>query len=155
MLVAARTMPDDLPADSVVIADVGTAEGVASFGSEALERLGGVDIVVHNAGGSGQVSGGVAALTERDWTSAFDVNLFAAVRLDRALIPAMIERGSGAILHITSVQRHSPLPTTAPYAAAKAALANYSKSLANDLTPRAFGSTPWRPGSSRPTRPTR
>ena len=135
VLVAARTMPDDLPTDSVVIADVGTAEGVATFGSEALERLGGVDIVVHNAGGSDQVTGGVAALTERDWTSAFDVNLFAAVRLDRALIPAMIERGSGAIVHITSVQRHSPLPTTAPYAAAKAALANYSKALANDLAP--------------------
>jgi len=135
VLVAARTMPDDLPADSVVIADVGTAEGVASFGREALERLGGVDIVVHNAGGSGQVAGGAVALTEHDWASAFDLNLFAAVRLDRQLIPGMIERGSGAIVHITSLQRHSPLPTTAPYAAAKAALANYSKALANDLAP--------------------
>ena len=135
VLVAARTMPDHLPADSVVIADVGTAEGVASFGREALERLGGVDIVVHNAGGSGQVAGGAVALTEHDWASAFDLNLFAAVRLDRQLIPGMIERGSGAIVHITSLQRHSPLPTTAPYAAAKAALANYSKALANDLAP--------------------
>ena len=135
VLVAARTAPDDLPADSVVIADVGTAEGVARLGEEALERLGGVDIVVHNAGGADQVAGGAIALTERDWTSAFDLCLFAAVRLDRQLIPGMIERRSGAIVHITSLQRHTPFPTTAPYAAAKAALANYSKALANEVAP--------------------
>jgi NAD(P)-dependent dehydrogenase (short-subunit alcohol dehydrogenase family) len=135
VLVAARKVPDDLPADSVVIADIGTTEGVASFGRETLERLGGVDIVVHNAGGSNQVAGGAVALTEHDWTSAFDLNLFAAVRLDRALIPGMIKQGGGTIVHITSLQRLSPFPTTAPYAAAKAALANYSKALANDLAP--------------------
>ena len=115
VLVAARTMPDDLPTDSVVIADVGTAEGAASFGREALERLGGVDIVVHNAGGSDQVDGGVVALTEHDWTSTFDLNLFAAVRLDRQLIPGMIERRSGHIVFIGSVAGYMPVPMLAHY----------------------------------------
>ena len=56
--------------------------------------------------------------------------------MDRAIIPGMVERGTGAIVHITSVQRRAPLPTSIPYAAAKAALANYSKSLSNDLWPK-------------------
>ena len=48
----------------------------------------------------------------------------------------MVERGTGAIVHITSIQRRAPLPTSIPYAAAKAALANYSKSLSNELGPK-------------------
>ena len=47
----------------------------------------------------------------------------------------MVERGSGTIVHVTSIQRRAPLPTSIPYAAAKAALTNYSKALANELAP--------------------
>jgi NAD(P)-dependent dehydrogenase (short-subunit alcohol dehydrogenase family) len=47
----------------------------------------------------------------------------------------MVERGSGAIVHVTSIQRRAPLPSTIPYAAAKAALANYSKAVSNELAP--------------------
>jgi NAD(P)-dependent dehydrogenase (short-subunit alcohol dehydrogenase family) len=135
VLVAARSVPDKA-SDDVVAADVSTADGVATLGVEALERLGGVDIVVHNVGGSGQYDGGAAALTDEDWQSALDANLLAAVRLDRAIIPGMVTRGSGAIVHITSIQRRAPLPTSIPYAAAKAALTNYSKALSNELAPK-------------------
>jgi NAD(P)-dependent dehydrogenase (short-subunit alcohol dehydrogenase family) len=48
----------------------------------------------------------------------------------------MVERGTGAIVHITSIQRRAPLPTSIPYAAAKAALTNYSKALSNELAPK-------------------
>src|SRR6201996_9461282 len=59
-----------------------------------------------------------------------------AVRIDRALLPSMIHRGSGVILHVTSIQRLLPLPeSTTAYAAAKAALATYSKSLSKEVTP--------------------
>src|SRR5947208_16753545 len=62
-------------------------------------------------------------------------NLFAAVRLDRALVPAMIAQGAGVIIHITSIQRQLPLPdATIAYAAAKAALSNYSKSLSKEVS---------------------
>jgi NAD(P)-dependent dehydrogenase (short-subunit alcohol dehydrogenase family) len=91
---------------------------------------------VHNVGGSGQYEGGAASLTDEDWQTALDANLLAAVRLDRAIIPGMVERGSGAIVHITSIQRRAPLPTSIPYAAAKAALTNYSKALSNELAPK-------------------
>jgi short-subunit dehydrogenase len=58
------------------------------------------------------------------------LNLFPAVRIDRALLPSMVEQRSGVIIHVTSIQRQLPLPeATIAYAAAKAALSNYSKAL--------------------------
>src|SRR3954467_91766 len=135
VLVAARSVPADASADHVVVADVATAGGVATLAAEALGRLGAIDIAVHNVGGSGQTDGGAATLTDEDWQSALETNLLAAVRLDRAVIPGMVERGTGAIVHITSIQRRAPLPTSIPYAAAKAALTNYSKALSNELAP--------------------
>lgn len=135
VMVAARSAPDGTP-DDVIAADVSTPDGVATLGAEALDRLGSVDILVHNVGGSGQSEGGAAALTDEDWQSALNANLLAAVRLDRAIIPGMVARGSGAIVHVTSIQRRAPLPTTIPYAAAKAALTNYSKALSNELAPK-------------------
>jgi NAD(P)-dependent dehydrogenase (short-subunit alcohol dehydrogenase family) len=134
VVVAARSVPGGA-SDDVIAADVSTADGVAALGAEALDRVGDVDILVHNVGGSGQNDGGAAALTDEDWQTALDANLLAAVRLDRAIIPGMVARGSGAIVHITSIQRRAPLPTSIPYAAAKAALTNYSKALSNELAP--------------------
>ena len=65
------------------------------------------------------------------------LNLLPAVRLDRALLPAMIEQGSGVIVHVTSIQRQLPLPaSTIAYAAAKAALSNYSKGLSKEVSPK-------------------
>jgi NAD(P)-dependent dehydrogenase (short-subunit alcohol dehydrogenase family) len=59
------------------------------------------------------------------------------VRLDRALLPAMIRQRSGVIIHITSIQSRLPLPdATIAYAAAKAALSNYSKGLSKEVSPK-------------------
>jgi len=61
----------------------------------------------------------------------------AAVRIDRALLPAMVEQRSGVIVHVTSIQRQLPLPeATIAYAAAKAALSNYSKALSKEVSPK-------------------
>ena len=81
-------------------------------------------------------SGGFAELTPELWQRTLELNLLGAVRLDRGLIPAMIDAGAGAIVHITSIQRKMPLhDATLAYAAAKAALTTYSKGLANELAP--------------------
>ncbi|WP_346276054.1 SDR family oxidoreductase [Pseudonocardia sp.] len=137
VLTTARSTPDDVVHPELFVAsDVGTAEGVARVAEAALNRLGGVDIVVHVVGGSRQEPGGVLALSDDDWQDAFAVNLFASVRLDRALLPSMIDQGRGAIVHVTSIQRRVPLPTTVPYAAAKAALTSYSKNLATQMAPK-------------------
>lgn len=74
------------------------------------------------------------ALTEDHWLSELSLNLLATVRLDRLLIPQMIDRGSGAGVHVTSIQSVLPLPeATTAYASAKAALRTYSKSISKEL----------------------
>jgi len=136
VLVSGRSTPADLADPRLFVrADVGTPEGVAAIAEAAAERLAGVDALIHVVGGSGQEPRGAVALTDSDWDLAMAINLYAAVRLDRALLPGMIAQGRGAIVHITSIQRRNPLPSTVPYAAAKAALTNYSKNLANQVAP--------------------
>ena len=89
------------------------------------------------AGGSSAPAGGFAALDEDEWDKALSVNLYAAVRLDRALLPGMVARGNGVIVHVTSIQGRMPLPeATTAYAAAKAALSTYSKSLSKEVSPK-------------------
>jgi NAD(P)-dependent dehydrogenase (short-subunit alcohol dehydrogenase family) len=138
VLTTARSRPEKLlHAADFIVADVSTAEGCAVVAKAVRERLGGVDIVVHVVGGSSAPAGGFAVLDDSQWHKALDQNLFAAVRLDRALLPAMIEQGSGVIIHVTSIQSRLPLPeATLAYAAAKAALANYSKGLSKEVSPK-------------------
>jgi len=138
VLTTARSRPDSYPlGDPFVAADVATAQGCASVASAVVERFGGIDIIVHVAGGSSAPSGGFAVLDDGEWRRAFDLNFFAAVRLDRALLPRMVDQGSGVIIHVTSIQRQLPLPeATLAYASAKAALANYSKGLSKEVSPK-------------------
>ncbi|MEU7893257.1 SDR family oxidoreductase [Nonomuraea sp. NPDC049152] len=136
VMVTARGRPADADPELFVAADVATPEGAATVVGQALDRLGGIDVLVNNVGGSDAPAGGFAALTEEDWLAELNVNLLAAVRLDRGLLPGMIERGSGAIVHVSSIQRRMPLFNgTLAYAAAKAALTTYSKGLANEVAP--------------------
>lgn len=118
-------------------ADLATAEGALQVAAEAVRHLGGVDILINVVGGSSAPAGGFAVLDDAAWSRALDLNLMSAVRLDRALLPAMLEQGSGVILHVTSIQRVLPLPeATIAYAAAKAALSTYSKALSKEVTPK-------------------
>ena len=138
VLTTARTAPAELPdANLFVAADVATAEGCTIVADAVRDRLGGVDIMVHVVGGSSAPAGGFAVLDDNQWHRALDQNLFAAVRLDRALLPAMLEQGAGVIIHITSIQSQLPLAdATIAYAAAKAALSNYSKGLSKEVSPK-------------------
>jgi NAD(P)-dependent dehydrogenase (short-subunit alcohol dehydrogenase family) len=138
VLTTARSRPEHLPhPDHFIAADVSTAEGCAVVAKAVRDRFGGIDIVVHVVGGSSAPAGGFAVLDDKQWHKALDQNLFAAVRLDRALLPSMIEQGSGVIIHITSIQSRLPLPdATIAYAAAKAALSNYSKALSKEVSPK-------------------
>jgi NAD(P)-dependent dehydrogenase (short-subunit alcohol dehydrogenase family)/ketosteroid isomerase-like protein len=134
----ARTAPDTLEApDLFVAADVATAQGAARVAEAALTRMGAIDVIVHNVGGSSAPGGGYAALSDDDWAAALNANLLSAVRLDRAVVPAMIDQGYGVVIHVSSIQRVLPLyESTMAYAAAKAALSNYSKALSNEVGPK-------------------
>lgn len=138
VVASARTTPDSTdPQLHYSPADLLTADGCAAVADAVLARFGGVDILVHVLGGSRAPAGGFAALDDAAWQKELDHNLMPAVRLDRALLPAMIAQGSGVILHVTSIQHVLPLPeSTTAYAAAKAALSTYSKSLSKEVTPK-------------------
>jgi NAD(P)-dependent dehydrogenase (short-subunit alcohol dehydrogenase family) len=138
VLTAARTMPADfLQPELFIQADLATHEGTQKVIQGVKEKLGGIDIVVHCVGGSTTPPGGALALNDEDWIHSLNWNLLAAVRVDRGLLPIMAEQGSGVIIHFTSIQRRLPLyETTLAYAAAKAALTNYSKGLSNEFSPR-------------------
>jgi len=138
VVTTARSTPHDLlQPDLFVEADLSTAEGAEKVISHVRDRLGGVDILVNNVGGSSAPGGGFAALTDELWQHALNSNSFAAVRLDRGLLPLMLEQGAGVIIHISSIQRRLPLfEATLAYAAPKAALSNYSKGLSNEVGPK-------------------
>jgi NAD(P)-dependent dehydrogenase (short-subunit alcohol dehydrogenase family) len=123
--------------DLFVQADLATLDGVERLAAAVESTFGGVDILVHCLGGSSTPGGGFAAATEEFWQQELNRNLLAAVRLDRLLVPAMVLQGFGVVLHISSIQHRLPLhESTMAYAAAKAALASYSKSLSKELGPK-------------------
>lgn len=137
VLTASRSQrPDDLAPEAHVCADLATAEGIERLAAAARARLGDVDILVHVVGGSRAPGGGFRALDDAEWQREIDLNLMTAVRLDRALLPAMLARGHGVVIHTASIQRRLPLyESTTAYAAAKAALVAYSKALSKEVGP--------------------
>jgi len=137
VLAVARARPEGASDASFAAADLATVDGCAAVAEAVAQRLGGVDIIVHVLGGSSSPGGGFAALGEDAWRRELDLNLLPAVRLDRALLPGVLAQGAGVIVHVTSIQGRLPLPeATTAYAAAKAALSTYSKSLSKEVAPK-------------------
>lgn len=148
--VTARSMPEGLPRpDRFIAADTSTKAGTDLVAAE-LNKVGGVDIIVHVVGGSSTPAGGFEAIPEEQWITELQLNFLGATRLDHALIPGMIAKGSGVVLHFTSIQRQMPLwESTIPYASAKAALRTYSKALATELAPKGVRVNAISPGGIR------
>src|ERR1043165_5066519 len=137
VLATARKVPADGNPEQFIQADVSTRQGADHVIKTALDRFGGLDILINSVGGSSAPGGGALALTDEIWQQEFELNLFSAVRLDRGFLPGMLNQRSGVIIHVSSIQRTLPLPeATLAYAAAKAALTNYSKGLSKDVSPR-------------------
>ena len=138
VIITARNAPEQENSQLHFIpSDLSKAEGTQKVVSEVLFTYGRLDILVNNLGSSVTPAGGFSVLTDQDWESTLQANLLAPVRLDRGFLPQMIDRKSGVIIHIASIQGKLPLfESTLPYAAAKAGLINYSKSLSNEVTPK-------------------
>ena len=135
---AARSqLPDGQRPKLFVQCDISTTGGTSAVVDQLLSKWGGIDILINCVGGSHEPHGGFFALTEDHWVQALNLNLLAAVRFDRALVPGMIERGRGVVIHVVSIQHKAPLhESTLAYAAAKAALSTYSKGLADEVGPK-------------------
>ena len=134
VITTGRNQSSDMT-EGFVAADVSSRGGVDELVETVMNRFAGLDILVHNVGGSAARGGGALALSDDDWQQSFNLNLFAAVRLDRAFLPSMVEQKSGVVVHVSSIQRTLPLyDATLAYAAAKAALTNYSKGLSKEFS---------------------
>lgn len=138
VIITARNQPEDEnPNLHFIAADLSIAEGTKKVVDEVLSHHGTPDILINNLGGSETQGGGFAVLTDDDWEKSIQTNLLAPVRLDRGFLPQMLKQKRGVIIHISSIQARLPLyDSTLPYAAAKAALLNYSKSLSNEVSPK-------------------
>jgi NAD(P)-dependent dehydrogenase (short-subunit alcohol dehydrogenase family) len=118
-------------------ADVKEAGDVERLAAEVLARHGRVDLLVNNAG----ITGGPAATTVHETPIAeFDlvlaVNLRGPFLLSRALLPGMLERGSGVIVNVASVAGLVAFPGRAAYNASKGALVQLTRSIAVDCAAR-------------------
>ncbi len=138
VIITARNKPEELNSQfHFIAADISKPEGTQKVIETIASKYDGVDIVINNAGSSETPSGGFSALSDTQWMETLQANLLAPVRLDRGLIPYMLKKNSGVIIHIASIQGKLPLyDSTLPYAAAKAGLVNYSKSLSNEIAPK-------------------
>ncbi|GAA2311300.1 oxidoreductase [Actinomadura luteofluorescens] len=132
VLTASRSRPKEGDGATFIPADLSTEEGAAELGRRVVDLVGGVDVLVNNAGAA---SAPAPTLTrsEESWRADLEMNLLSAVRLDRALVPGMVERGSGVVVHVSSIASRLPQRTEASYAAAKAALNAYSRELATEV----------------------
>jgi len=138
VIVTARHKPETITEGVHFIdADLSNTKGTQEVIDKIAQKFGGVDILVNNMGGAETPGGGFSALTDVHWEESLQTNLLASVRLDRGLLPYMLNKNSGCIIHIASLQAKMPLyDSTLPYAAAKAALVNYSKGLSNEVSPK-------------------
>ena len=138
VIVTARNHPgDENLKHHFISADITVSSETDKLVSEINEKYGTIDILVNNMGGSNSPSGGFGVLTDEHWDSDLQLNLNSAVRIDRAILPQMVEKGDGVIIHISSLTGTLPVyESLGAYAVAKAALNNYSKSLSKEFTPK-------------------
>jgi NAD(P)-dependent dehydrogenase (short-subunit alcohol dehydrogenase family) len=138
VIVTARNHPGDVDLQHhFIAADLTVASETGKVIGEINENFGTIDILINNMGGSTSPAGGFSALTDQHWEDDIQLNLLAPVRMDRTVLPQMINAQNGVIIHISSISGISPLyESLGAYAVAKAALINYSKSLSKEVTPK-------------------
>ncbi|TXR50559.1 SDR family NAD(P)-dependent oxidoreductase [Phyllobacterium endophyticum] len=116
-----------------VVVDVGDAKECRLAVEKVLSRHQRVDVLANNAGIFR--GGNLLAVSEDDWKSSFAVNLDALFHLCRAVLPSMVERGTGAIVNTSSQWGLHPAPGSIVYNVTKAAVASFTQNLARDYAP--------------------
>ncbi|GAA3950619.1 SDR family oxidoreductase [Actinomadura viridis] len=130
---AAGRLNEEAPGQAVhpVVADVGTPEGAAGFVHEAARALGGVDILVTNAGGP--PPGDFDSTPVDAYGPALDLNLMSVVAMCKAAVPAMRERRWGRVVAITSITVRQPIPRLILSNTARAGATGFLKTLALEV----------------------
>ncbi len=152
VVAGARTLTPELKETGahVVTADLATADGAGALAERALTELGGVDVLVNNVGGGegeGQ-AGGFLSFGDQQWLGTYELNFLSAVRVTRAALPSLVERG-GAIVNISSNSARQPGMGPIIYSTAKAALTAFGKALNEEFGPQGVRVNTVSPGSTR------
>ncbi len=121
--------------------DLADGPAVTRYVGDAAAALGGLDILVNNASGFGMKD------DESGWAAGINVDLMATVRASHAAIPHLEAAGGGAIVNISSISGFAASVRSAPYAAVKAAINNYTMSQALTLAPKKIRVNAIAPGS--------
>ena len=116
-----------------MVTDMGDREASDQLAAETISRLGKVDIVVNNAGSNTPQP--IDKIVDEDWDRIVELNLTSCMRLTRAVVPGMIERKWGRVIHISSVLGLGSKPARNVYSATKAGLIGMAKASALDLGP--------------------
>jgi NAD(P)-dependent dehydrogenase (short-subunit alcohol dehydrogenase family) len=127
---------DKLATEGAVTAhsvDLSAPGGPAELAALAGDRI---DVLVNNVGGAPPRTGGFLSISDEDWLATINLNLMAAVRATRAVLPAMLAAGRGSIVNMCSVNSTLSDPAVLDYSAAKAALASFSKALSKEVGPK-------------------
>ncbi|RAV28767.1 SDR family oxidoreductase [Sinomicrobium soli] len=134
VIVSARHEPAEKLPYHFIQADVTNSDSISELAGQVLNQFGSLDILINNVGGTSAPAGGFSVLSDEDWENDLQLNLLAAIKLDKALVPSMIERNTGVVIHISSLNGKLPLyASNLSYGVSKAALNNYSKALANEV----------------------
>jgi NAD(P)-dependent dehydrogenase (short-subunit alcohol dehydrogenase family) len=116
-------------------ADVTTLEGVEKLTSEAKGRFGGVDILVNNVGNFMPGAGPFLNSSEEDWEGLYSINFKHILRCTKAFAPSMVERGSGCIISVSTIETLRGIPGNAVYSAFKTAITAFTRSFALEVAP--------------------
>ncbi|MRH86766.1 SDR family NAD(P)-dependent oxidoreductase [Nocardia sp. SYP-A9097] len=129
----ARFVATDLT-DPIAIADL------------VIAAEGRVDVLVNNVGGAPARTQGFLAITDADWQMSWELNLLAAVRATRQVLPLMIDAGGGSVINISSVNASLPEPLVVDYSAAKAGLSAFTKALSKEFAAQGIRANTVSPG---------
>ncbi|WP_298735508.1 SDR family oxidoreductase [uncultured Chitinophaga sp.] len=151
VIVTARNQPEEQDAAyTFIAADLSQAEEVNKVTGIINGQFGHIDILINNMGANTYPGGGFSTLTDEHWINALQVNLLSSVRLDRALLPNMLQRKNGVIIHISTTSSQFPIwESTMAYSAAKAALNTYSKALATEVADKGIRVVTVSPGLNK------
>jgi len=129
-----------------VRADVSDDAGVRAAVGQAIQTLGGLDVLVNNAGIGAQ--GGVEDNGDDEWHRVLDVNVLGLVRVTRAALPALRASGRAVIVNICSIAATAGLPNRALYSASKGAVLTLTLAMAADLLPEGIRVNAVNPGTA-------
>ena len=149
VLAGSRSTDNLVELDGVtpVAVDLATPEGPAQLVQRAVEEHGRVDVLVNNVGALRVRTGGFLGTSDEEFEWAMQMNFFTALKATRAVLPGMVDQGSGAIVNVASLMAFfQPDPGTIDYGAAKAALLNLNKTLSQEFGPQGIRTNAISPG---------